>query len=477
MANCKCNKSFSRNYMLLIPEKASVFDLIRFLLISSNVDKTKFVDCPEGELLPFRRRWLIFLSIMAQKFLQLVAKPLASFGSALEQWLNLLARNRNIFVLFHNFIGGKVVSIPDKTSSDYTSLIGYLDKRRMLDENINYGDSRYYAALSIMAAKTSYENSAFIENIVKDYWKMDFLGFYDFWNEYQEKATTQAFLFRQNTNSDSELIVVAFRGTETFDADAWSTDVDLSWYELPGVGKVHGGFMKALGLQKNVGWPKNIDNKPNVAYYAIREMLRELLQKNQKAKVIVTGHSLGGALAILFPAVLAFHQETWLLKRLDGIYTYGQPRVGDEQFGEFMKAQITKHNIPYYRMVYCNDLVPRVPYDDTTFMFKHFGTCLYFDSLYKGKIVDEEPNRNYFSLLWIIPMVMNAIWELIRSFVIGFAMGREYKEVGVTRLIRFMSLMIAGVPVHFPQDYVNATRLGSPELYLHGSTNGKTKNN
>uniref|UniRef100_A0A2N9FYN1 Fungal lipase-type domain-containing protein n=1 Tax=Fagus sylvatica TaxID=28930 RepID=A0A2N9FYN1_FAGSY len=155
----------------------------------------------------------------------------------------------------------------------------------------------------------------------------------------------------QDTKDDPNLIVVAFRGTHPFDPVALRTDVDLSWSELEGVGMVHSGFMKALGLQKDKGWPNEIEqgnNQKQFAYYEIRQRLRDLLQKNDKAKFILTGHSLGAALAVLFLTMLAKHDEKWLMEKLEGVYTFGQPRVGDKKMGNYMKEKLEKYKMSFY---------------------------------------------------------------------------------------------------------------------------------
>ena len=82
------------------------------------------------------------------------------------------------------------------------------------------------------------------------------------------------------------------------------------------------------------------------------------------------------------------------------------------------------------------------------------------------QIVAEEPNKNYFSPLMAIPKTINAVWELIRSFIIGHSRGKEYKEGWFLRAFRVLGLIVPGVSAHGPQDYVNSTRLGSSALLI-----------
>jgi predicted lipase len=98
--------------------------------------------------------------------------------------------------------------------------------------------------------------------------------------------------------------------------------------------------------------------------------LKELLQVHRNEKFMVTGHGLGGALAVLFPVMLFMHKEETLLEKLFAVYTFGQPRVGDEAFAKFMNKNLNDPVPRYFRIVYCNDIVPRVPYDDGIFLYK-----------------------------------------------------------------------------------------------------------
>lgn len=94
--------------------------------------------------------------------------------------------------------------------------------------------------------------------------QMHYEGFFNCWNEFLIQNNTQVFLFTDKPQ-DANAIVVAWRGTEPFNAMDWSTDVDFSWYHLEGMGNVHVGFLEALGLanRKSVQSFQHLQNKRN----------------------------------------------------------------------------------------------------------------------------------------------------------------------------------------------------------------------
>eukprot|EP01018_Ginkgo_biloba_P008004 Gb_19034 [translate_table: standard] len=476
-------------YLVVHPDNGGILELLFFLLVRK---RHGFIECPE-HIRPRQmdQRWAIEFSILVRKFLKFVAKPMAWVGICIEFILNLLSNNGGIIGILFKILKGEGINIPKRNTETFISAIGHLDGRLDLEElelndavngrglNVDVG-SRYMADVCVMASKLAYENEFVIRNAVTERWKMHFVEFFNCWNKFLEKKSTQAFIFCDRA-PNAKLVVIAFRGTEPFDADDWSTDFDLSLYKIDPIGSVHLGFLEAMGLadrshkqsienhlnpignanEYSSGRPPDVqedDEKP-LAYYAIRDKLEKLLEEHKDAKFVVTGHSLGGALAILFPAILLLHQKKPLLERLLGVYTFGQPRVGDQEMGNFMNTNLNEPIPRYFRVVYCNDIIPRLPYDNKMFMFKHFGVCLYYNSCYKLKIVEEEPNRN-FSVLYFIPNLINAIWELVQSLIIRYTKGEAFKESWFSIFFSCLGLFLPGFSAHSPVNYVNAVRLG-----------------
>ncbi|KAL1564141.1 triacylglycerol lipase OBL1-like [Salvia divinorum] len=438
------NAEKPRKYLELKPGRTNILGILRVL---SSHDYTE--DCKDfiesKEEIMAEQRWVVFASILAQKLLQYIDKPLSLLGLGLEMCLNILCNATNFHTFFFRGRGWWQV----KKSASFVSINGVLDSRVDLDKKVEPGTKKYFASLSAMASKLAYENDHYIKNIVENTWKMEFLGLYSFWDERYEGDTTQAFLFR-----DSEVITVAFRGTEPFNAKDWMTDCDISWCKLPNIrGRVHCGFVKALGLLAT----DNHQTKPQRAYATITQLLRS----HHATRLVVTGHSLGGALAVLFATGLVMHSEDELVERLEGVYTFGQPRVGDARFGEFMEERFRVWDVEYYRFVYNYDIVPRLPFDTNALMFRHFGRCIYINSLYEAKIVEEEPLKNYFDLGSMVTKRVDAMWEVVRSFLLPRMFGPDYKEGFVLLMFRMSGLLFPDLPDHGLQDYINATRLAT----------------
>jgi triacylglycerol lipase len=146
--------------------------------------------------------------------------------------------------------------------------------------------------------------------------------------------STQGFVARRDS-----ILVVAFRGTEPIKADDWLSDINYYRRELAaGVpGRVHGGFANALG---------------EIAA-ALTDAVAELAA-GEESRVFITGHSLGGALAVLAGALLHFVSG----RRIAGVFTYGQPRVGDPDFSAAFDRALGPVTFRYVNDL---DVVPHIP--------------------------------------------------------------------------------------------------------------------
>lgn len=95
-------KGAIRSYMLLKSKEASFSDVVRILFSNDIKIRKNFVDCPKDTRENFPPRWPIFVSLVAQKSLQIVSKPMAKVGTAIERRLNLLSGNLKLclFIFF-----------------------------------------------------------------------------------------------------------------------------------------------------------------------------------------------------------------------------------------------------------------------------------------------------------------------------------------------------------------------------------------
>jgi pimeloyl-ACP methyl ester carboxylesterase len=124
--------------------------------------------------------------------------------------------------------------------------------------------------------------------------------------------------------------VLSFRGTDPVTFPNWLTVVAVRLVECGEyTGRVHHGFNYALGRT----WSK----------------VEAILDEVEGKPLFLTGHSMGGALAVLAACRLAKAGRP-----AAATYTFGAPRVGDHHF-------CSGYDLPTYRLVNRLDLVPELP--------------------------------------------------------------------------------------------------------------------
>lgn len=137
-------------------------------------------------------------------------------------------------------------------------------------------------------------------------------------------------------------IIIAFSGTEAISKKNWLDDLDYSLIDYPYCDRcrVHAGFYSSFLSVK----------------VKIESMIHEFKSAFPTAKISVTGHSLGAALA-LFALAEFSNDKSYQSIIISEQYVFGCPRIGNKAFADWFSV----HMPITYRMVHKKDPVPHLP--------------------------------------------------------------------------------------------------------------------
>jgi pimeloyl-ACP methyl ester carboxylesterase len=202
-------------------------------------------------------------------------------------------------------------------------------------------------------------------------------------------ADAKDFSWFDVTETDTQALIVTAGDTHYLAFQGTNNTVDLftdAYCELVPylTGHCHSAFMRAARL----------------SYSAIAGELKKRLKDNPKSTAILTGHSLGGALAMLYVALLKSDDRSI---PIDNLITFGQPRCGNIEFAiEFNSLEVN-----YVRFMNNSDLVPILPPPFHKNKWTHGGQGLRFD---KNGLLREPPITDETALWWRLVVAVMSAW-------------------------------------------------------------------
>ena len=219
----------------------------------------------------------------------------------------------------------------------------------------------------------------------------------DYFVWWREKPKFYGFIARHKEQKRN--FVLALRGTEGW--VEWLDDAMarlVRFRQVPNAGRVENGFEEIYSTLKVVNRygaagreavakaapaptpaPKQIektfgeqleDLADSLEEPAVQEQIRTAKGRAPRRSFVVTGHSLGSALATLF---VIRNKDRFDISTL---CTFASPRVGDTEFAE----QFNQLPLTSWRIVNTQDVVPKLPLRLPFFDYQHVATPYEFSS-------------------------------------------------------------------------------------------------
>jgi len=258
-------------------------------------------------------------------------------------------------------------------------------------------------------------------------------------------------------SQDGSVVILAYRGTQPANLVNWLTDADVRpdriAFPFPDTDEtfaIHAGFYR------------NVRATRYAVVSALKQAMRgrSVLDDGSGASSLpdggampgpmralyVTGHSLGGAMAVLMSVMLATEPE--YVEEFGDVFrgacTFGQPMVGSPVFAD----QCDRHAFladNVHRFIYRRDPVPHLPPRDSD-RFQHFGREFSYDGAFPWAETTDHPADQ-----------MGFVVELVGA-ALGFVAGQ-------LRVLRGLPMQFSFAD-HGPQHYVSAlTPPGTPNEF------------
>lgn len=240
--------------------------------------------------------------------------------------------------------------------------------------------------------------------------------------------------------------VLAFRGTDPANGITILADAEVTQRPF-GVGAVHAGFYANV----EAVWDEVIEAIDGARRGVFVKKDGESAGLPEKLNTLyITGHSLGGAMAVLCAARLfGTGYDDWMIKDLlKGVYTFGQPMVGDKRFADGGFEQFGDR---HFRHVYRHDLVPHLP-PTPGLQYAHAGQERRTSTITKGWDDGKPPSER---------ATPAALPQLALDFV-----GR--------RLFPALPVGVYSLDDHMPRNYVDACRSAIVENTVIAPNGSKT---
>ena len=398
-------------------------------------------------------------------------------------WLNFFVKRLTITSRIIKFLGQYVQLFLGILTGNHVSLVNVMDDDFKIGTTVdqlfrikNQLEPDLYDVFHCYLSKIMYESpSAIIDQCLNWGFKKTSIEIFQY-SQIEDVtkytySTQAAVIYHEESNR----IIVAFRGTEPMDLFQWLTDASTKFTTIANRFhddnaqiRVHEGFCAALGLitefdpLKSIDFNRSMNGAP--MFIQILNSIQNYQRNNKSCQITITGHSLGAGLASLFSYVLLQYNYESLIS---GVYTYGQPLVGNRHFAMFLNKKLGNR---FHRWVNHNDIVPRIPVIELPSIAWYYARTPYSDALEAAGNENRIVGKYYFhaGLLCRIDYQGNlvkqnfddqepksALQDRLHLFDNKYSIRNAIYSLFNITLLRAISWLIVPTEIndHFPGDY------------------------